>query len=193
MKSIFKELLELAKVIFSVFIFLIFLLFFAINLFLKPYVLKEISAYLKSEVKCQVMYVTPFRGIKVICVKPTASNKYGRFLSADRAIIDVDISNIRGGAVRFPSIILTGAAIDLFKSGGKFNIEELIQSIVDDYSEDHVPPLQRSDRRISAAGCQQGGRRRSGIRRRRRLTDSIPLSWRGRSPGLPEEMSLYLA
>jgi len=147
MKAVFKEILELVKVVFSVFIFLIFLLFFAINLFLKPYVLKAISAYLKSEVKCQVMYVTPFRGIKVICVKPTASNKYGRFLSADRAIIDVDISNIRGGAVRFPSIILTGAAIDLFKSGGKFNIEELIKSV--SKSSDKTPKISLSAGHIS--------------------------------------------
>jgi len=147
MRTVFKEILELAKVVLGVFIFLVFLMFFAINLFLKPYVLKGISSYLKSEVKCPVMYVTPFRGIKVICVKPTASNKYGRFLSADRAIIDVDISDIRGGAVEFPSIILTNAVIKLSKSGGKFNIGELIKSV--SKSSDKTPKISLSAGYIS--------------------------------------------
>ncbi|MFH1352362.1 MAG: AsmA-like C-terminal domain-containing protein [bacterium] len=147
MRSVFKEILALLKVVFGVFLFFVFLLFFVINLFLKPYVLKEISSYLKSEVKCPVMYVTPFRGIKVICVKPTASNKYGRFLLADSAIIDVDISGIRDGAIVFPSIILTEAVINFSKSGGKFNIEELIKSV--SKSSDKPPKISLSAGYIS--------------------------------------------
>jgi len=111
-------------------VFLFFSVFiFVLNVYVKPYALKELSRYLTIEVKCGAVYINPFKKGEVICQNPYAVNEYGRILEAESAVIKISFDELRENKIKIKKIYFEKPQILIIKKGKIFNITDLIKKV----------------------------------------------------------------
>ncbi|MDO9514387.1 MAG: AsmA-like C-terminal domain-containing protein [Elusimicrobiota bacterium] len=127
MKITFKRLLDFLGTLIGAAVLFLSLAMVLLNLTLKPYVMRALSAYLGSDVKTAFIYITPAG--RIVCIAPSASSESGEFLSADNAVIKCDVSQIRDKRIFFSEIIFNNPDIRIARGKKGFNIRALIKSV----------------------------------------------------------------
>jgi len=127
LKKLLKNTLDIIFTLLGAALLLLAALAVALNLTLRPYVMRVLSEYLASEVKTAFIYITPAG--RIVCVAPSASSQQGEFLSAANAVIKVDVSGIRAGKIFFSDIIFNNPDIRIARGKEGFNIGPMIESV----------------------------------------------------------------
>jgi len=121
--------LRVLGILFLTGVFFLSVFVFVLNVYVKPYALKELSKYLTIEVKCGAVYINPFKKGEVICKNPYAVNEYGRILEAEAAVIKISFDEFRLKKIKIKEIYFEKPHILIVKKGNIFNISKLIERV----------------------------------------------------------------
>ncbi len=101
----------------------------SVNLFLKPYLLGELSKYLKSEINCSFVWFRFYGGVRVVCRNVSAKNEFGEFLQAPLVEVPIGLSEVRKHRISFGEILILNPTIRVKKTERGFNISKLIAAV----------------------------------------------------------------
>ncbi|MCD6412556.1 MAG: AsmA-like C-terminal domain-containing protein [Elusimicrobia bacterium] len=129
LKPVFRKVFAPFVVAVAAFAIAAVFFFLAVNFFLKPYILSKLSGYLKSEVNCSFIWFRFDDGFRAVCRNVSARNRFGKFLSAELAVVPIDLSGVRQREISFGKILIVNSVIRVEKMKKGFNISDLLASV----------------------------------------------------------------